>query len=62
MHLQRDMDKVELRTITNPNFDGPTTVAAFGNRLYAVNARFGTPNPSAATYNIVQVERKSKRP
>lgn len=30
----------------NPAFDVPTTIARFGNRLYAVNARFGTtPTP-----------------
>lgn len=43
--------------ITSSNFDVPTTVAAFGNRLYAVNARFGTPNTPATTYNIVQLQR-----
>jgi len=42
-------------TITNPNFDVPTTVAAFGNALYAVNARFGVPNPESASYSIVRV-------
>jgi sugar lactone lactonase YvrE len=42
--------------ITNPNFDVPTTVAAFGNALYAVNARFGTPNTPTTTYSIVRVE------
>ena len=31
--------------LTDPRFDVPTTVAAFGNRLYLPNARFGTPNP-----------------
>jgi sugar lactone lactonase YvrE len=44
-------------TITNSNFDVPTTVAAFGNRLYAVNARFSTPATPSTTYNIVQVTR-----
>jgi sugar lactone lactonase YvrE len=43
--------------ITNSNFDVPTTVAAFGRRLYAVNARFGTPNTPETTYTIVQVSR-----
>ena len=50
-----------VNTIANPNFDVPTTVTAFGNRLYAVNARFSTPPTPQTTYNIVQVERKSKR-
>jgi sugar lactone lactonase YvrE len=33
------------RTITSDDFAGPTTVDDFGNRLYAVNARFGPPPP-----------------
>jgi sugar lactone lactonase YvrE len=41
--------------ITSPNFDVPTTVAAFGNALYAVNARFGIQNPNSASYSIVRV-------
>lgn len=44
-------------TITDPAFDVPTTVAGFGNRLYAVNARFGTPNTPETQYSIVQVTR-----
>ena len=35
------------RTITDSDFDVPTTIDSHGNRLYAVNARFGTaPGPS----------------
>jgi len=45
------------RTITNPNFDVPTTIARHGNRLYAVNARFGTTPTSSTTYSVVQVKR-----
>lgn len=41
--------------ITNPNFDVPTTIAEFGNALYAVNARFGVSNPEDAEYNVVRV-------
>jgi sugar lactone lactonase YvrE len=44
-------------TITSPNFDVPTTVARFGSRLYAVNARFTTPPTPATTYTVVQVRR-----
>lgn len=37
------------RETTSPRFDVPTTVAAFGPRLYLVNARFGTePTPQTA--------------
>jgi sugar lactone lactonase YvrE len=42
-------------TISNPNFDIPTTIAAFGNALYAVNARFSTPPTPSTTYSIVRV-------
>lgn len=46
------------RTITDPDFDVPTTVDRLGNRLYAVNARFGTVTPGPdATYSVVQVRR-----
>ena len=45
------------RTITNPNFDVPTTIARHGVRLYAVNARFTTPPSSSTTYSVVQVRR-----
>jgi sugar lactone lactonase YvrE len=45
-------------TITNPNFDIPSTIAAFGNALYAVNARFTTPPTPDTTYSIVRVEAK----
>jgi sugar lactone lactonase YvrE len=45
------------RTITDPDFDVPTTIGRLGSRLYAVNARFGTaPTPSTA-YSVVQVRR-----
>jgi sugar lactone lactonase YvrE len=33
----------QLRTITSPDFDIPTTAAVFGERLYLPNARFSTP-------------------
>lgn len=56
--LTSDLQRGEvIDTITDPAFDVPTTVAAFGNRLYAVNARFGVPGPLTASYNIVQVRR-----
>jgi sugar lactone lactonase YvrE len=44
-----------VRRISNPAFDVPTTIAEHGNRLYAVNARFGTPSPASASYSITQV-------
>jgi sugar lactone lactonase YvrE len=45
------------RTITDSDFDIPTTVDRFGNRLYAVNARFTTPATPTTTYAVVQVRR-----
>lgn len=42
--------------ITNPAFDVPTTAALFGNSLYAVNAKFGTP-PAGTPYEVVRVDR-----
>ena len=44
-------------TITSPGFDTPTTIALFGSRLYAVNARFSTPPTPSTTYTVVQVRR-----
>jgi len=39
-----------VRTITDPRFDTPTTIARFGNRLYLPNARFNTPPTPDTTY------------
>jgi hypothetical protein len=44
--------------ISNPAFRVPTTVAEFGNSLYAVNARFGTPPAPDTEYEIVRVDKK----
>ena len=44
-------------TITNPNFDVATTITGFGNAIYAVNARFGTPPMPDTQYDIVRVPR-----
>lgn len=43
--------------LTDPRFDIPTTVAAFGNRLYLPNARFTTPPTPTTTYNVIAVRR-----
>ena len=42
-------------TITDESFDIPTTIARFGNSLYAVNARFGSPPPVGTDDDIVRV-------
>lgn len=44
-------------TITDPAFRVPTTVAAHGSALYAVNARFGTTPTPDTEYEIVRVRR-----
>ncbi len=41
------------RFITNPAFDVPTTIDRQGKRIYAVNARFGTPPGPSTTYSVV---------
>ena len=41
--------------LTNPLFRVPTTIAKFGNALYAVNARFGTTPTPDTDYNVVRV-------
>jgi sugar lactone lactonase YvrE len=45
-----------VRTLTNPLFDVPTTIARVGDDLYAVNARFGTPVTPATEYDVVRVD------
>ena len=56
VRLESDATQGEVvREITDSQFDVPTTIAEFGNALYAVNARFGTSNPENATYNVIRV-------
>jgi len=43
-------------TLTDPDFAVPATVAALGSSLYAVNARFGAPDPGQVPYQIVRVD------
>lgn len=45
-------------TITSTDFDVPTTVAAFGNRLYLPNARFTTPPAPDTAYWVTAVPAK----
>ena len=44
-----------VRSLTDPDFDVPTTIDDFGNSLYAVNARFGTPPTPTTPYDVVRV-------
>ncbi|MCC6497303.1 MAG: superoxide dismutase [Propionibacteriaceae bacterium] len=48
---------VGVKTITDPDFDVPTTVARFGAWLYLPNARFSTPPTPQTTYTAVRVSR-----
>ena len=43
--------------ITSPLFVVPTTAAAFGSSLYAVNAKFGAPSPPTTDYEVIKVSR-----
>jgi sugar lactone lactonase YvrE len=54
--LNRSLDRGRVvTTLTDPDFDVPTTIALQAGRLYAVNARFGNPDPASARYDIVRV-------
>lgn len=44
-------------TITDPDFDIPTTIAEHGRALYAVNARFSTPPTPDTEYDVVRVSK-----
>lgn len=58
VNLDRELSSgTVVDTITNPDFRVPTTIARFGNALYAVNARFDvTPTPDTE-YEVVRVPR-----
>lgn len=47
--------------LSDPDFAVPTTIDDHGRRLYAVNARFGTPNPSSADFQVVQLSKPKGR-
>ena len=46
-----------LTRLSDPDFSVPTTIDDLGNRLYAVNARFGIPDPDTAEYTVVQLRK-----
>ena len=49
---------VVVERITDPNFRVPTTIAEFGNSLYAVNARFGAPPSPDTEFEVVRVSKR----
>jgi hypothetical protein len=46
---------VRVAELADPDFDVPTTVARVGLRLYAINARFSSPQTPETTYDVVKV-------
>ncbi len=44
-----------VETLTDVDFDVPTTIAALGKRLYVINADFGTEGDPDHPYDIVKV-------
>lgn len=57
LELADDLASASLTdTLTNPEFDVPTTLAELGSGLYTVNARFGTEPTPETEYAIVKVE------
>lgn len=53
LKLDQDLsDATVVETITSDTFDVPTTVAIRGGRLFAVNARFGTPVEDSTSYSV----------
>jgi sugar lactone lactonase YvrE len=60
--LASDLSSGEVLTrLTDPDFRVPTTIDDLGRRLYTVNARFGTPNPDALEYEVVQLRKPRVR-
>lgn len=59
VRLSRDLSSGEVLTqISDTDFRVPTTIAEHGNRLYAVNARFGTTPEPTTDYDVVQVRKR----
>jgi hypothetical protein len=53
--LSTDLTKATfVRTITDTDFDIPTTIDRAGERLYVVNARFTTATPADPSYHVVK--------
>jgi sugar lactone lactonase YvrE len=58
IELENDLSSGRLvRRITNRGLDVPTTAADLGNRLYVVNARFGTAATPTTDYWITQLRK-----
>jgi hypothetical protein len=58
VRLQPDLSAGRIvHGITSPGFAVPTTTDDFGNRLYVVNARFGTPVTPTTEYSLTAVRK-----
>lgn len=56
VRLSRDLRSGRVvRTITDPDFDVPTTITFARHALWAVNARFSTPPTPTTPYDVVRV-------
>lgn len=57
LRLSRDGLRASIvARLSGDDLDVPTTVAVSRGRLYLPNARFGTPTPAAASYDIVSLD------
>jgi sugar lactone lactonase YvrE len=60
VRLEHDLSSGTVTThLTDLDFDVPTTIDEFGNRLYAVNARFTTPRTPETDYWVAQFRKAS---
>ena len=58
VRLRRDLRSGTIvKSITHPDFSGVTTTDDFGNHLYVVNARFGTPPTPDTPYWVTRVRK-----
>jgi hypothetical protein len=57
----RDLGGTLCRTITDDDFDVPTTIARLGRSLYLPNARFGTTPTPTTEYWITRVDARGGR-
>lgn len=59
LRLSKDESSATVRrTITDAQFDVPTTLAVAKGRLFTVNARFTTPPTATTAYDVVRVDGK----
>ena len=60
LRLRRHFTRAhQVKTLKDPDFKVPTTIARHGRRLYAINADFGHEADPTWPYDIVQVDRSA---